>query len=280
LWKRMSFAQTPQREEWEQQQMRAFTGWANHVLKQQEKPVHIEDLRKDLKNGLILINLVELLSEKKISGYIKDPKIALHEINNLNLALQLIKKEGIFTTNISAEDIHKGHIKLILGLFWTLIRHYVLLPEKKRKMIENHDRSQPAVDDVSVRSELLQWVQEQCAKSNVQVDGFNARSFGDGKAFAALCAAVDKRYNFAKNTKGKNPTDLMNSTFEYAEDKLDIPQLLQSKDIVGKKQIDDLSLMTYVGLYHQKYSTGEVPFLDDLEVIKKKHRVRFSIRDR
>ena len=61
--------------------------------------------------------------------------ISLHEINNLNLALQLLKKEGVRMTNISAEDIHTAHVKLILGLLWILIRHYVLVPQKKQRLL-------------------------------------------------------------------------------------------------------------------------------------------------
>lgn len=47
-------------------------------------------------------------------------------MENANKALEFIKFHGVGLTNIGAEDIVSGNLKLILGLIWTLIMRFTI----------------------------------------------------------------------------------------------------------------------------------------------------------
>jgi hypothetical protein len=76
-------------------------GWCNYHLR--ERAMKIESLETDLSDGLILINLVEILTKKAIDKYVKKPKNILHKINNNALALGAIAEAGAVTSGCSAE---------------------------------------------------------------------------------------------------------------------------------------------------------------------------------
>ena len=131
--------------EWKRIQEKTFTRWCNEQLKIIE--ASIEDLSKDLSNGVILITLLEILSQKRIGRYNKKPRIHAQRMENVDMALDFITKtEKIRLVNIGKSvllhvcflhgqlchfvfvlgsgDIVEGNLKLILGLIWTLILHY------------------------------------------------------------------------------------------------------------------------------------------------------------
>lgn len=85
--------------EWKRIQKNTFTRWCNEHLKKQD--VAIEDLAKDMCDGVKLIILLEVLSQKKIGRYSKKPKIHAQRMENLEMALNFItKKEGLRLVNI------------------------------------------------------------------------------------------------------------------------------------------------------------------------------------
>ena len=85
--------------EWKRIQEKTFTRWCNEQLKIIE--VSIEDLSKDLINGVILITLLEILSQKRIGRYNKKPRIHAQRMENVDMALDFITKtEKIRLVNI------------------------------------------------------------------------------------------------------------------------------------------------------------------------------------
>ncbi len=54
----------------------------------------VEDLEKDLSDGVILIKLLENLTKKKIKGN-KNPKLTAHKMVNLDLVFTFLQKENI-----------------------------------------------------------------------------------------------------------------------------------------------------------------------------------------
>ena len=85
--------------EWKRIQEKTFTRWCNEQLKIIE--VSIEDLSKDLSNGVVLITLLEILSQKRIGRYNKKPRIHAQRMENVDMALDFITKtEKIRLVNI------------------------------------------------------------------------------------------------------------------------------------------------------------------------------------
>ena len=130
-----------------------------------------------------------------------------------------------------SEDIHNGNLKLILGLVWTLIRHYQIgssgkgLALKKAMLL----RVSAAISEYNIENLTTDW--------------------NDGRA---LCALVDSiqpglcpNHQELDATKGLENCRL---GMRLAEDHLDIPQILDPEDL-SSKQVDDLSVMTYLSYF-------------------------------
>ena len=89
---------------WKKFQERTFTNWINDKLRGQKMaPDHpIVDLSKDFKDGVRLIELLEVLAKpQKLGRYNRNPKMKAYALENLNMALMFIKNQKIKLVNIS-----------------------------------------------------------------------------------------------------------------------------------------------------------------------------------
>jgi len=226
-------------------QKRTFTRWMNHFLS--ERMLKVEDLFTDLRDGSKLINLLELISSKKLPSYTKQCKIPIHEIGNLNIALQFIKEEGLKLVNIDAQDIQRGTPKLVLGLIWTLILRYQI----------------QMGGDGSPKQELLDWVNKQIAPYEhiPQAKNFTD-SWQDGKILSALTDSLSP--GVCENKDLKDPLRDTQNAMNQAEKHYNIPQLVDAADMVHNP--DEHSNMTYIAC-----------FRDYLEN-KAKHKEQYKIK--
>lgn len=58
---------------WVDIQQNAFTRWMNEHLK--KRGYHVNNLQKDLCDGILLINLLEIISNKSLGKYNRNPRI-------------------------------------------------------------------------------------------------------------------------------------------------------------------------------------------------------------
>jgi len=215
---------------WVDIQQNAFTRWCNDHLKQ--RGYHIKDLKTDFCDGILLCNLLEIISGgKSVGKYNKNPRVPMQKYENTSLAMKFIASEGIKTVNISNDDITNGRLKLILGLIWTLILRYQL--------------HQGASDD-SARSELLKWVQSKIPEYNIT--GFKT-DWNDGRAICALGNAIQP--GLCKDHRSLNPKDaLANATkgIDLGYDAFGIPRVIMPDEMTDPK-VDELAMMTYISYY-------------------------------
>jgi len=220
---------------WVDIQKRTFTRWANNFLS--ERMMKINDLGTDLSDGLLLINLLEIISDKKILNYNKKPKIRAQKLENTGQALNFLKQEGIKLVAIGPEDITDGQLKLILGMIWTIILRY---------QINKGGASNSAKND------LLEWVRKKIPECNV--NDFLG-SWSDGRAVCHLTEALEP--GAFGPLDGLNPSNALDNATrgeQAAEDKLGIPQILDPNDMVAAA--DELSCMTYIS-YFRDYEANE-----------------------
>jgi filamin len=151
-------------EPWEILQMNAFTRWVNKHLR--DRTLQIVELGEDFKSGIMLINLLEIISSKSLGRYNKNPKILPQKLENLGTALKFLDTERVKLVNIGPSDIETGNLKLILGLVWTLILRYQI-NKKKQTGSEAHTNTGAS----TVKQELLGWVQGLIP--NISVKGFS-----------------------------------------------------------------------------------------------------------
>ena len=83
---------------WKQIQKNTFTRWCNEHLKCVNK--RIANLELDLSDGLRLISLLEVLSQKKMAKYNKRPNFRQMKLENVSVALRFLEKERIKLVSI------------------------------------------------------------------------------------------------------------------------------------------------------------------------------------
>lgn len=136
--------------EWKRIQQNTFTRWANEHLKCIDKT--LMNLETDLSDGLNLIALIEVLSQKQMSKHNKRPTFRSQKLENVSVALKFLEREGIKIINIDSTDIVDCKLKLILGLIWLLILHYsISMPIWDTEGESPNDKQTP-------KQRLLNWV--------------------------------------------------------------------------------------------------------------------------
>ncbi|MGH0145782.1 UNVERIFIED_CONTAM: hypothetical protein FKN15_006233 [Acipenser sinensis] len=161
---------------WKKIQQNTFTRWCNEHLKCVNKKIN--DLHKDLSDGLKLIGLLEVLSQKKMyRKYHPRPNFRQMKFENVSVALEFLDREHIKLVSIDSKAIVDGNLKLILGLIWTLILHYsISMPMWEDEDEEDAKKQTP-------KQRLLGWIQNKIPQ--MPITNFH-RDWKDGKALGAL----------------------------------------------------------------------------------------------
>jgi hypothetical protein len=69
---------------------------------------------------------IEIIGDEVLGKYNKAPKLRIQKVENMNMALNFIKRRGVNLTNIGAEDVVDGNEKLVLGMIWTIILRFTI----------------------------------------------------------------------------------------------------------------------------------------------------------
>ncbi|KAM3832299.1 LOW QUALITY PROTEIN: filamin-C [Vipera latastei] len=224
---------------WKKIQQNTFTRWCNEHLKCLQK--RIGDLQKDLSDGLKLIGLLEVLSQKKMyRKYHARPNFRQMKLENVSVALEFLDREHIKLVSIDSKAIVDGNLKLILGLIWTLILHYSI----SMPMWEDEDEDDAKKQTPKQR--LLGWIQNKVPQ--LPITNFN-RDWQDGKALGAL---VD---NCApglcpdwETWDPRQPVENAREAMQQADDWLGVPQVIAPEEIVDPN-VDEHSVMTYLSQF-------------------------------
>ena len=133
--------------------------------------------------------------------------------------------------SLGPEDIHGGNLKLILGLIWTLIRHY---------QIKSSGRG------LSTKKAMMEWINTVIPEYGIT--NFNT-NWNDGRA---ICATVDHiRPGACPNHLALDPNQGLENCrlgMDLAERMLDIPKIISPEDL-NSADVDDLSVMTYLSYF-------------------------------
>ncbi|XP_028810281.1 filamin-C isoform X10 [Denticeps clupeoides] len=224
---------------WKKIQQNTFTRWCNEHLKCINK--RINDLQKDLSDGLKLIGLLEVLSQKKMyRKYHARPNFRQMKLENVSVALEFLEREHIKLVSIDSKAIVDGNLKLILGLIWTLILHYSI----SMPMWEDEDDED--AKKLTPKQRLLGWIQNKVPQ--LPINNFH-RDWRDGKALGAL---VD---NCAPGLcpdwemwDPSQPVENAREAMQQADDWLGVPQVIAPEEIVDPN-VDEHSVMTYLSQF-------------------------------
>ncbi|KAM9845887.1 filamin-C-like isoform 2-T2 [Aulostomus maculatus] len=224
---------------WKKIQQNTFTRWCNEHLKCVNK--RIADLQKDLSDGLKLIGLLEVLSQKSMyRKYHSRPNFRQMKLENVSVALEFLEREHIRLVSIDSKAIVDGNLKLILGLIWTLILHYSI------SMPMWEDEDDVDAKKLTPKQRLLGWIQNKVPQ--LPITNFH-RDWRDGKALGAL---VD---NCAPGLcpdwemwDPSQPVENAREAMQQADDWLGVPQVIAPEEIVDPN-VDEHSVMTYLSQF-------------------------------
>ncbi|XP_077449769.1 filamin-C-like isoform X4 [Stigmatopora argus] len=224
---------------WKKIQQNTFTRWCNEHLKGVHK--RMLDLQKDLADGLRLIALLEVLSQKNMyRKYHARPNFRQMKLENVSVALEFLERQHIRLVSIDSKAIVDGNLKLILGLIWTLILHYSI------SMPMWEDEEDEDARKLTPKQRLLGWIQNKVPQ--MPITNFN-RDWRDGKALGAL---VD---NCApglcpdwETWDPCQPVENAREAMQQADDWLGVPQVIAPEEIVDPN-VDEHSVMTYLSQF-------------------------------
>ncbi|CRL07144.1 CLUMA_CG020139, isoform A [Clunio marinus] len=222
--------------EWKRIQQNTFTRWANEHLKIIDKT--IMSLETDLSDGLALIALIEVLSQKKMSKHNKRPTFRSQKLENISVAMKFLEREGIKIINIDSTDIVDCKLKLILGLIWLLILHYSI----SMPMWDTDGTD----DKQTPKQRLLNWVKNRIPE--LPIHNFTT-DWNDGKAIGALVDNVAP--GLCPDWSTWDPKDALQNATEamnLADDWLGVRQLIKPDEMTNPV-IDEQSMMTYLSQY-------------------------------
>uniref|UniRef100_A0AAY5F5T1 Spectrin beta chain n=1 Tax=Electrophorus electricus TaxID=8005 RepID=A0AAY5F5T1_ELEEL len=223
-------------------QKKTFTKWVNSHLARVS--CRITDLYMDLRDGRMLIKLLEVLSGERLPKPTKG-RMRIHCLENVDKALQFLKEQRVHLENMGSHDIVDGNHRLTLGLIWTIILRFQI---QDISVVTEDNKEKRSAKDA-----LLLWCQMKTAGyPNVNIHNFTT-SWRDGMAFNAL---IHKHrpdlIDFDKLKKSNVHYNLQNA-FNLAEQHLGLTKLLDPEDI-SVDHPDEKSVITYVVTYYHYFS--------------------------
>ncbi|KAL3074347.1 hypothetical protein niasHS_015177 [Heterodera schachtii] len=272
-------------DDWKLIQQNTFTRWVNQHLKKAPGSPKIENLATDFHDGILLIQLAEVLAQRNLVRFNRKPTMRTQKLDNISTVLNFFQKEEhIKIVNIDSSHIADHNLKLILGLMWTLILHYSLSQsiastesvagdedglgngtDHQRHPSPRKSTSSSASEQQSPKKRLLAWIQERVphlAVTNFTSDWTNGIVLGALFGFRFYGSFADFTYfsvdaclgsgAFAEwrqwNVDGNDALLYTHRAMQAAEDGLGVAKLMTPEELTNPN-VDEKSVMTYLSQF-------------------------------
>ncbi|NXM51106.1 DYST protein, partial [Gymnorhina tibicen] len=227
---------------------------------------HVNDLYEDLRDGHNLISLLEVLSGDTLPR--EKGRMRFHRLQNVQIALDYLKKRQVKLVNIRNDDITDGNPKLTLGLIWTIILHF--------QISDIHVTGES--EDMSAKERLLLWSQQTTeGYAGVRCENFTT-CWRDGRLFNAIIHKY-RQVLFLLPWKMPDLIDMSTVAVQsnlanlehafFVAEKLGVARLLDPED-VDVSSPDEKSVITYVSSLYDAFPKvpegGEGISANDVEV--------------
>ncbi|EAY10953.1 C2 domain containing protein, partial [Trichomonas vaginalis G3] len=223
---------------WEETQINTFTRWVNSYLRSRD--LKVNDLKTDLCDGRLLINLCEILTKQTFpKKWHKTPKLNMQKLENCHMAVDYINKDmQIKLVGIGGDDVNAGNLKLILGLIWSIINKYQV--EAIQEDFPQTEKKQ------SGKEKLLNWAKTATADHK----GVNITDFSKSwRGGLPLCAIFHHYLPDCINYDSIKPEDSINEAFSFMK-RAGVNVFIDPQDLEVAAP-DEKSIVTQVSeLYH------------------------------
>jgi actinin alpha len=268
--------------DWLRLQKVVFARYVQQKLREHDdyKTREVKDVVEEMKDGTLLVDLMEVLSGKKMAKKIKPQTMRIKTITNANEALKFVEKDcgiSLKEVRVSAEDLVDGQEKVIMAMIFKIIVSYL-------KFEEDGDEEKANVD---VRDSLCLWL-------NNKTNGYEhidevkpvrkkipTKAFQNGMIFNAL---VHKMRPRLVEYSALNPGDglaNLNQALDLAEKYLNIEKYVTAEDIL---KMDELSIIVYLSdwfngvtlLQKQDVAACRVGKLVDLTILHDRLKAEYA----
>ncbi|XP_073791489.1 dixin isoform X3 [Danio rerio] len=112
------------RREKPRQQLAAYVSWVNAQLRKRPGLNPVSDLRQDLRDGVVLAHLIEIVAGELLDGIYYEPRDDQEKKQNVEKVLQFVSSKRIRMPQTSARDIVEGNLKSAMRLILALAAHF------------------------------------------------------------------------------------------------------------------------------------------------------------
>ncbi|EGV95950.1 Nesprin-1 [Cricetulus griseus] len=202
----------------------------------------VDDLFEDMKDGVKLLALLEVLSEQKLPCEQGRRVKRIHAVANIGTALKFLEGRKIeeLTSNLPQLQSLSSSASSVDSMVST----ETASPPSKRKVTTKIQGN--------AKKTLLKWVQHTAGKQiGIEVKDFG-KSWRTGLAFHSVIHAIRPELVDLEKVKSRSNRENLEDAFTIAETQLGIPRLLDPEDVDVDKP-DEKSIMTYVAQFLTQY---------------------------
>jgi hypothetical protein len=256
-------------DEHEKIQKKTFTKWINFHLETHSSSGQVNDLYEDLRDGVLLCHLIEVLTGEALPVNKARVSRRVHHVSNLTTALTVLRRRGLELINNNPTDLADGNPRIILGLIWQMVLHFQIeanlelfracgwdqpIPGTHRH--RTHSPFAPSTSTTPKGSKfkaavdrvMLKWLQKEISeKYGISITDMD-KSWRDGYAFLALVHRFRPDLVDLEEAKKLTPRENIERAFELARLHLNIRPLLEVDDVLHEKP-DKRSIITYVSQF-------------------------------
>ncbi|GAU98629.1 hypothetical protein RvY_09749-2 [Ramazzottius varieornatus] len=304
--------------EQERIQKKTFTNWINSHLDQHPKKWVVNDLFTDLKDGRVLLALIEVITGDRLPAETFRHYTRAHYLSNVERALDYLRDHQIKLVNINSSEIVDGNETVILGLIWSIIlnfqidqdlahlrENFLLSPLPSGVQSASNDARSRSVSPSSTSTKkprlssnhrgrfqagaskaMLKWCQKEISERyGIPIVNLNS-SWKNGMAFLGLVKVLDPSLVNLNDFATASAAQRMNSAFSLAHERLNVPRLLDVSDLDVDRP-DERSIMTYIAQFIKRFPQAKanrqkmmMENLPDVDAIEAVERAQYErIRD-
>ncbi|XP_014789922.1 dixin isoform X3 [Octopus bimaculoides] len=187
-----------------QQQLHAYEAWVNAQLRKRPSARQIEDLRNDVKDGVALINLIEVVGGEKLQNVHMVPSTHAEMKANVERVLQFMSANHIRMHPMKASDIVDGNLKCIMRLILALAAHFKPNSVKHQSVagVISPNRGRSLASIAQSAAVTLATARRFVSKASKQYHGSNYKDYGHTTHIPADVAAMQARMMMIKSCPG------------------------------------------------------------------------------